>query len=220
MLLDRAEETGQGRRTRPRATPGYHGRAGRGAGRFARRPEPRPPRVHRRRRRVLGRARPTGAHRPWTPSTQTSPDRPRRRSPPAASGMWVGVSALGRGTPVAAEAGLVTASLAMDDLIVASGVAYRALANPSFMDNVLRQVASLLREDGVYRDTAQPDRAAPARGPPATSRGHRCRASLRPLVDRHGRGRRPRPSGPVGRRHGRHHGRRPRATRGLRAAVL
>ena len=75
-------------------------------------------------------------------------------------GHVVGVSALGRGTPVAAEAGLVTASLAMDDLIVASGVAYRALANPSFMDNVLRQVASL-REDGVYRDTAQPDRAAP-----------------------------------------------------------
>jgi len=38
----------------------------------------------------------------------------------------VGVSALGRGTPLAGRAGLVTASLAMDDLIAGSGVAYRA----------------------------------------------------------------------------------------------
>ncbi|MBP2326895.1 hypothetical protein JOF56_007280 [Kibdelosporangium banguiense] len=40
----------------------------------------------------------------------------------------VGVSALGRGTPVGDRAGLVTASLAMDDLIASTGVAYRALA--------------------------------------------------------------------------------------------
>jgi uncharacterized protein YbjT (DUF2867 family) len=52
----------------------------------------------------------------------------------------VGITALGRGTPVAGEAGLVTASLAMDDLIASTGVAYRALALPSFMDNLLRQV--------------------------------------------------------------------------------
>src|SRR6266481_7381635 len=42
----------------------------------------------------------------------------------------VGVSMLGRGTPWAAQAGFVTGSLAMDDLIAASGVAYRALTNP------------------------------------------------------------------------------------------
>jgi len=55
----------------------------------------------------------------------------------------VGISALGRGTPEAANAGYVTASLAMDDMIAASGVAYRALTMPSFMDNVIRQVGPI-----------------------------------------------------------------------------
>ncbi|KOV60720.1 NAD(P)H-binding protein [Streptomyces sp. MMG1121] len=72
----------------------------------------------------------------------------------------VGVSALGRGTPVAGRAGLVTASLTMDNLIASTGVAYRALANPSFMDNLLRQVASI-RDDGVFTDTVAADRKAP-----------------------------------------------------------
>jgi len=61
----------------------------------------------------------------------------------------VGVSALGRGTPCAAHAGLVTASLAMDDLIGSSGVNYRALTMPSFMDNVLRQVEPI-KQEGVF----------------------------------------------------------------------
>jgi uncharacterized protein YbjT (DUF2867 family) len=61
----------------------------------------------------------------------------------------VGVSALGRGTPWADKAGYVTASLAMDDLIASSGVAYRALTNPSFMDNILRQAASI-KNQGVF----------------------------------------------------------------------
>jgi uncharacterized protein YbjT (DUF2867 family) len=72
----------------------------------------------------------------------------------------VGVSALGRGTPMAGHAGLVTASLAMDDLIGSSGVAYRALANAGFMDNMLRQVASI-RDNGVFTNTDLPDRKAP-----------------------------------------------------------
>jgi uncharacterized protein YbjT (DUF2867 family) len=55
----------------------------------------------------------------------------------------VGISALGRGTPWAANAGLVTASLKMDDLIASTGVSYRAVTNPSFMDNLLRQVESI-----------------------------------------------------------------------------
>jgi uncharacterized protein YbjT (DUF2867 family) len=76
-------------------------------------------------------------------------------------GHVVGVSALGRGTPVAGQAGLVTASLAMDDLIATTGVAYRALANPSFMDNLLRQTASI-RDNGVFTDTVAADRVAPA----------------------------------------------------------
>lgn len=61
----------------------------------------------------------------------------------------VGISALGRGTPLADRAGLVTASLAMDDLIASTGVAYRALVMPSFMDNMLRQ-ASAIRERGEF----------------------------------------------------------------------
>lgn len=72
----------------------------------------------------------------------------------------VGVSALGRGTPVADRAGLVTASLAMDDLIASTGVAYRALANPTFMDNLLRQIASI-RDHGVITGTVAADRRAP-----------------------------------------------------------
>ena len=75
-------------------------------------------------------------------------------------GHVVGVSALGRGTPVADRAGLVTASLAMDDLIAATGVAYRALANPSFMENLLREVTSI-RDHGVVTGTPAPDRRAP-----------------------------------------------------------
>ncbi|MFF4421024.1 NAD(P)H-binding protein [Streptomyces sp. NPDC001549] len=75
-------------------------------------------------------------------------------------GRVVGVSALGRGTPQAGRAGLVTASLAMDDLIADSGVAYRALANPSFFENLLEEADSI-REKGVFTDTVAADRPAP-----------------------------------------------------------
>jgi len=61
----------------------------------------------------------------------------------------VGISALGRGTPAAADAGLVTASLKMDDLIASTGVHYRAVTNPSFMDNLLRQV-ELIKNQGLF----------------------------------------------------------------------
>ncbi|MEU6345857.1 NAD(P)H-binding protein [Streptomyces sp. NPDC046977] len=60
----------------------------------------------------------------------------------------VAVSVLGRGTPMAENAGYITASLAMDDLLISSGVGYRALAMPSFMENVLRQT-DLIRDQGV-----------------------------------------------------------------------
>lgn len=59
----------------------------------------------------------------------------------------VGISGLGRG--VAKSAGLVSASLAMDDLIASTGVNYRALAMPTFMDNILRQVGSI-KNAGVF----------------------------------------------------------------------
>jgi uncharacterized protein YbjT (DUF2867 family) len=61
----------------------------------------------------------------------------------------VAVSALGRGTPFAKNAGLVTASLAMEEMITATGVDFRALALPSFMDNLLRQ-AEPIRNLGAF----------------------------------------------------------------------
>jgi uncharacterized protein YbjT (DUF2867 family) len=64
-------------------------------------------------------------------------------------GRVVAVTALGRGTPWADRAGHVTGSLAMDDLIADSGVALRALCNPSFMDNTIRQVPSI-RDQGMF----------------------------------------------------------------------
>jgi uncharacterized protein YbjT (DUF2867 family) len=76
-------------------------------------------------------------------------------------GRVVGISALGRGTPLAEHAGLVTASLAMDDLIAASGVAYRAVVCPSFMHNLLHQ-ARAIREEGVFSLMSDPDLKAPA----------------------------------------------------------
>lgn len=63
-------------------------------------------------------------------------------------GHVVAVSALGRGTPVQHQAGLVTASHRMCDLIAATGVAFRALVLPSFMDNILRHAGSI-REQGI-----------------------------------------------------------------------
>lgn len=73
----------------------------------------------------------------------------------------VGISALGRGTAVAGQAGYVTASLAMDDLIAASGVSYRALLNPTFMDVMLRQAAAI-RDQGMFFQPIDGDRKMPS----------------------------------------------------------
>ncbi len=59
------------------------------------------------------------------------------------------VTALGRNTPVVEKAGYVTASLAMDDLIAATGVDLRALTMPSFMDNILMQAAAI-KNQGLF----------------------------------------------------------------------
>ncbi len=77
----------------------------------------------------------------------------------------VSISALGRGTPWERRAGLVTASLDMDDLIADTGVGFRALTMPSFMDNMLRQVTSI-RDHGVF---TWPDRGE-ARRPTCATR--------------------------------------------------
>ncbi|GAA1883746.1 NAD(P)H-binding protein [Streptantibioticus ferralitis] len=72
----------------------------------------------------------------------------------------VGISVLGRGTPMAGHAGLVTASLAMNDLIAASGVAYRAVSCPSFMHNLLHQVGAI-KDQGKFFMMIDPDLKSP-----------------------------------------------------------
>ena len=59
----------------------------------------------------------------------------------------IGVSALGRGWDK--PAGHVTASLAMDDMIGATGMNYRALTCASLMDNIARQ-ADPIRDAGAF----------------------------------------------------------------------
>lgn len=71
----------------------------------------------------------------------------------------VGVSALGRG--VTDNAGYVTASLAMDDLIASTGVSYRALTMPSFMDNLLWQIEPI-KNQGVFFSPLSADRKMPS----------------------------------------------------------
>jgi uncharacterized protein YbjT (DUF2867 family) len=73
----------------------------------------------------------------------------------------VTVSALGRGTPAAANAGFVTASLAMDDLIANTGVSFRALTMPSFIDNMLMQLEPI-KNKGVFFSPIDGDRKLPA----------------------------------------------------------
>jgi len=59
----------------------------------------------------------------------------------------VSISALGRGWP--SDAGNVTATLKMDDMLAETGVALRALACGSLMHNTLRQLARI-RDQGVF----------------------------------------------------------------------
>ncbi len=72
----------------------------------------------------------------------------------------VAISALGRGTDAAAHAGLVTASLAMDDLLASTGVHLRALTMPSFMDNLLQQ-AGAIKAQGMFLSPLSAERKFP-----------------------------------------------------------
>jgi uncharacterized protein YbjT (DUF2867 family) len=76
-------------------------------------------------------------------------------------GRVVGISALGRGTPVAGHAGNVTATLALDDLIADTGVPFRALTMPSFMDNLVRQ-AQLIRDHDMFTAPIRGEVTAPS----------------------------------------------------------
>ena len=75
-------------------------------------------------------------------------------------GHIVSVSALGRGTAQAQSAGLVTASLAMDDLLADTGAHFRALTMPSFMDNILFQIEPI-KSQGMFFSPIDGDKAAP-----------------------------------------------------------
>lgn len=72
------------------------------------------------------------------------------------------VSGLGRGAALAADAGLITASLAMEDLIASTGVSLRALTLPSFMDNIARQATSIKKEHGIFFSPIDGDLRLPA----------------------------------------------------------
>lgn len=58
------------------------------------------------------------------------------------------------------KAGLVTASLEMDDLIASTGVAYRALTMPAFMENMFMHVESI-RTTGVFSSPVAADLKLP-----------------------------------------------------------
>jgi uncharacterized protein YbjT (DUF2867 family) len=64
------------------------------------------------------------------------------------------ISGLGR------EVDRDAAGLAVDDLITSTGVGYRALRCPAFMDNLLRQVASI-KNQGLFFDMVSGDRKLP-----------------------------------------------------------
>jgi uncharacterized protein YbjT (DUF2867 family) len=72
----------------------------------------------------------------------------------------VSITALGRGTPWQERAGLVTASIRMDDMLMATGAAFRGLAMPSFMENTIRQ-AGVIKEKGMLFGPIRPDRKLP-----------------------------------------------------------
>jgi uncharacterized protein YbjT (DUF2867 family) len=70
----------------------------------------------------------------------------------------VTISALGRG--VALDSGYVGASLKMEDLIASTGVNFRALTMPSFMDNMMNQVGAI-KDQGMFFSTISADRKNP-----------------------------------------------------------
>lgn len=72
----------------------------------------------------------------------------------------VAVSVLGRNSEFSAHAGPVTASLAKDREIRASGVDYRALWCPALMDNMLNNVKSI-KQQGMFSSCSDPDHKAP-----------------------------------------------------------
>lgn len=71
----------------------------------------------------------------------------------------VGISTLGRG--IARNAGQISAALAVDGLIESTGVHYRAVCPPSFMENILWQVEPI-RSQGMFALPMSGDRRRPS----------------------------------------------------------
>jgi len=71
----------------------------------------------------------------------------------------VGVSTLGHGYQ--GKAGLLSAALAMDNLIEGTGAAYQALALPFFMENLLHQ-AQEIKKQATFSMANAADRPLPA----------------------------------------------------------
>ena len=72
----------------------------------------------------------------------------------------VAVSVLGRGTSLAKHAGPITACLAKDAVIERTGVAFRALWCPGFMENMLMQLQAL-KQQGAFFLPARADKKFP-----------------------------------------------------------
>jgi uncharacterized protein YbjT (DUF2867 family) len=70
----------------------------------------------------------------------------------------IGVSSLGRG--IAENAGQVSAIFAMDDVIESTGVSYRSLCMPGFMENMLWQVEPI-KSQGMFFLPMSGDRKVP-----------------------------------------------------------
>lgn len=92
----------------------------------------------------------------WLEFTRPAAEAIRRHRVPRV----VSVTALGRSTPWQDQAGPVTASIRMDDMLMASGAAFRGLAMPSFMENTLRQ-AEPIGKEGLFFGPIGPDRKLP-----------------------------------------------------------
>ena len=71
----------------------------------------------------------------------------------------VGVSSLGR--EVAEKFGLVSAAYAMDELIESTGVSYRALRMPAFMEDMLNFQGEAIKSQGVFLGSQSGDRKTP-----------------------------------------------------------
>lgn len=72
----------------------------------------------------------------------------------------VSITALGRGTRWQDCAGPVTASIAMDDMLMETGAAFRGLAMPSFMENTARQIG-LMKDRGAFFGPIAPEKKLP-----------------------------------------------------------